>query len=487
MENTFFRNALKGIFAIATAIIFLTQSSTQINAAQITSLSQLDEARVSFTFDDGFASTRIIAAPLLEARGIDGVLYLTSGAPDGTLILDDNQQSIAWNQVQELQNMFGWEIGGHMQTHPETPILSVAQNITEITNSNAAFTANGLRVTNFASPFGAYDNATLTEILKYYKSHRGFADRDTLNSAPYNRAVLRVQSVEATTTVEQVQVWVDQAIANKQWLILVFHDVAPQQNPNYAYTTTTTDLTSIADYVQERVNAGQLKTVTTEQGIAIPGTNMFSNSGFESGVANGWTTDNTNIVKADNNNHGNYVSPEQSVSLTGAATTAHLFSAATAVNANTSYILDSYYNTTGLTSGELGFYVDEYDAAGTWISGKQLGSVANGTIGFFTTLYNNSSVSAISARIQVYVTAGAIGTAYIDNTMFNQVDGNIASISVSPLVNPTPTEQNPASTVEITPTPAIVIAPTASEEDSDNVMLLEENSQTPDGEISEEN
>lgn len=458
------RNILKGTFAAVTAaILFLTQLPAQTYAAQITSLSQLDQAQVSFTFDDGFASTRTLAAPILEARGIDGVLYLTSGSADGSLSLDANQPGATWNQVRELQNMYGWEIGGHMQTHPEMPTRTPAQNIAEITSSNAAFAANGLNVTNFASPFGAYDNATLTEILKYYKSHRGFADRDALNTTPYNKSVLKVQSVETTTTVAQVQAWVDQAVANKQWLILVFHDVAPQQNPNYVYTTTTTDLTAIADYVQARVDSGQLRTVTTEQGIALPGVNVLENSGFEAGIASGWSTDNAEVVKADNNNNGNYSSPSQSISLTGAATTGHLFSATTAVDANTSYILDSFYNATNLTSGEFGFYIDEYDAAGNWVSGQQLGAITNGTIGFFTSLYNVPSPTVRSVRVQTYLTGGATGVAYIDSTVLHSVDGNNNTAPVAQTISPATPEEAPAAP-ETTPAPTITAEPTPVQE-----------------------
>lgn len=437
---------------VLAAILVFAQTPMPAQAAQITNLSQLDEARVSFTFDDGFASTRTLAAPILEARGIDGVLYLTPGYVDGIVTLDDNQPAITWNQVRELQNDFGWEIGGHTNTHPEMPTITAAQNEAELTTSNTAFQTNGLNVTNFASPFGAYDNATVTEILKYYKSHRGFQDRDTLNSTPYKRSVLMVQDVNDVTTPAQVQAWVDQAIAEKRWLILVFHDTAATTNPNYEYTVTTANLTTMANYVQTKVAQGQIKVVTVEQAVTIPGTNVLQNSGFEAGLANGWTTDNTNVVKADNNNHGNYGSPVQSVSLTGTATAGHLFSGLTPVSTTSSYVLDSFVNTTGLTTGELGFYVDEYDTNGNWISGQWLGMVTNGTVGFFTKLYNATSNLVNSIRVQTYLTGGATGTAYIDSLNLYNLDGTPAP-TVTPTATPTvaPTAI-PSGTPSVTPT-----------------------------------
>jgi peptidoglycan/xylan/chitin deacetylase (PgdA/CDA1 family) len=433
---------MKPIIAVFTMVMLLAGQTQAAEAARINSLAELDRARVSFTFDDGFASTRTLAAPILEARGIDGVLYLSSGAPDGTFTLDDNQPAITWEQVRELQNDFGWEIGGHTEMHGELPEISQQQLRAELANSNNAFIANGLNVTNFASPFGAYDNTTLPEILKYYKSQRGFADRESLNVMPYNKSVLMVQSVEEGVTNAQVQAWVDQAIAQKRWLILVYHDIAPQHNPDYIYTNTTAELTAHANYVQSKVNAGQIDAVTIEEGITIPGANVLQNSGFEAGLANGWTTDNTAVVKADNNNNGNYGSPVQSVSLTGTATAGHLFSPQTGVVYNTSYILDVFVNTIGLTSGELGFLIDEYDANGNWISDKWLGAATNGTIGFFTALYNASSELVKSIKVQVYLTAGSTGTAYIDSLNLYNIDGTVVPTGTptpTPIGQPTPT------------------------------------------------
>ncbi len=448
--NNLVNKVVKSLTAFALMAALVLSQAPVASAAKITNLSELNKARVSFTFDDGFASTRTLAAPILEARGIDGVLYLTSGVPDGQITLDDNQPGITWAQVRELQDVYGWEIGGHTRTHVEMPTVTATQNEAELTTSNTAFQANGLNVTNFASPFGAYDNNTIAEILKYYKSHRAFQDRDALNSAPYNRAILMVQDVNDATTPAQVQAWVDQAIANKQWLILVFHDTAVAKNPNYEYTVTTANLTTMANYVQTKVNAGQIQVVTTEQGITIPGANVLQNSGFEAGLANGWNTDNATAVKADNANHGNYGSPTQSVSMTGAASATHLFSGLTNVSFNSSYILDAFYNATGLTAGELGFYVDEYDANGNWISGQWLGMVTNGTVGFFTKLYNATSNLVNSVRVQTYLTGGATGTAYIDSVNLNNIDG-APSVTPTPSAEPTAT---PSGTPSVTPTPA---------------------------------
>ncbi len=448
--NKLVNKVVKSLTAFGLMAALVLAQAPVASAAKIANLTDLNKAQVSFTFDDGFASTRTLAAPILEARGIDGVLYLSSGVPNGTMTLDNNLPGITWAQVKELQNVYGWEIGGHTVNHPEMPTITATQNAAQLTQSNTAFKANGLNVTNFASPFGAYDNATITEILKYYKSHRAFQDVGA-NTAPYNRAILVVQDVNQNVTPAQVQAWVDQAIANKQWLILVFHHTSTTANTGYEYTVTTANLTTMANYVQTKVNAGQIQVTSVEKAITIPGANVIQNSGFEAGLANGWNTDNAAAVKADNANHGNYGSPTQSVSMAGAASATHLFSGLTNVSFNSSYILDAFYNATGLTSGELGFYVDEYDTNGNWISGQWLGMVTNGTIGFFTKLYNATSTLVNSVRIQTYLTGGATGTAYVDSVNLNNIDGAPSVTPTPSVVTPTAT---PSGTPSVTPTPA---------------------------------
>lgn len=90
-------------------------------------------------------------------------------------------------------------------------------------------------VRNFASPYGDYDARVVTEIKKYYQSHRsvdeGFNSKDTFNI--YN---IRVQNILDTTTAAQVSAWIAQAKADKTWLVLVYHRIASNPGPYDSYT-----------------------------------------------------------------------------------------------------------------------------------------------------------------------------------------------------------------------------------------------------------
>ena len=404
------------------------------------------KAQISLTFDDGFLSTYTDALPILTSRDIKGVIYATSGYINNGLT-DDGLPAMSWTQLQNLQNIYGWEVGNHTTTHPELPLLTQAQIISEFTTSKEELEAHGLSVTNLATPFGAYDNIVLTEALKLFDSHRGFADI-AYNSVPSNKAILQVQDINSATTIAQVKTYIDSAIANKQWLILVFHHVAPQLNPTYEYTTTTADLAGIADYIVEK----QIPVVNIRDGIKTPGVNIVSNSDFSNGLTN-WTTGNAQTTLNTSNN-GAAQESSNSAKLTGGTTATHLFSDLISVIPGVDYLLEAFYTTTGVTTGELGFYIDEYDASNNWISGQWLGLVANNTIGFFTKFYETTSSLVSKIGIQTYFTAGATGNAYVDNISLHDL---AATPSATPTLIPSVT---PSATPSVTPTTMPSITPT---------------------------
>jgi hypothetical protein len=166
---------------------------------------------------------------------------------------------------------------------------------------------------------------------------------------------------------------------------------------------------------------------------------LFANSCFIDGIADGWTTDNSTNIKADQqaaattalgnfsaiNGNGAYCDGSSQNALdsvylsnTSATTDSHLFSPTVAVDPTQTYVFNNFVNVTS-TTGEVDFVVDEYNSAGTWISDKYVAGVssanANGVeVGYVNFTYTPSSSSVASARLQV-VAHGAGLTAYYDN------------------------------------------------------------------------
>jgi hypothetical protein len=364
---------------------------------------------------------------------------------------------MTWNNIATIHNTYGWEIGSHTVDHPLTaaadnPNLTNAQLDYEMSGSQAALAAQGYTATDFASPYGDYDNRSLSVIAKYYNSHRTFQDytfpanvNEVTNTFPYyaprstypyNNYLLTVLDVQGNVPVATVESYVDQAKANNQWLILVFHNILPSgastKQADYQYNAS--DLGAIAAYV----NNQNIPVVTVAQGLAS-GTNIMPNSGFNDGIADGWATNDSTAIKADQQatslaGHGSYdgttTGPLNSISISGSASgDTYLLSPKVGVEPGTTYTLTNFVNLTS-TSGEIDFYVDEYNAAGAWIGGKYEQGITGSTnannvqVGDVSFTYTPSTADVASADLQV-IAHGSGTKAYVDNLQWLAPSGTV--------------------------------------------------------------
>lgn len=409
----------KYLVLIATTILFtfIVVIYAPVDQAQ-TALSPR-VAKVSFTFDDGYESTLQNAAPTLQKYNFKGTIYIPTGCINNTGDCRKNVNASAayltWSKIRQLQNIYDWEIAAHTVNHKRLSELDAARKEAEIKGAKDELTKRGFNAVSFASPEGDYDYESLAIIAKYYISHRGFWDQNT-NTWPYNDNILNVVQVQSGVSVEDVKKKVDQAIRKKHWLILVFHDIkenASTDPVDYEYKTA--DLAEIAAYVQIKQQEGLLHSVTVSEGLAKAESNLIVNGTFTNGISNGWTTDNKKQVIKDTALHGQYPSARDSIKIVGTAKDSHLYTPPIVAHANTTYAFKAYVNTLNKTDGEFGFYVDEYDKNGKWISGKWLGAVWLPTVSHFTANYEPTSEHVATFKIQTYFSADAKGSVYVDN------------------------------------------------------------------------
>ncbi|HUD03855.1 MAG TPA: polysaccharide deacetylase family protein [Patescibacteria group bacterium] len=440
---------VKSLFVGGGTIISLMVLVSLVFSGLANAVSYNPGPRISFTFDDGLASAYTLAAPTLAKYGLTGTDYVITGCVGmttvpNTCLANTGTPYMTWAQIVALQNTYSWDVGSHTVDHkclasnatadPEdcqTATLTQAQVITELSASQTALAAQGIKATDFSTPYGDYNNMVLAQIAKYYASMRGFQDQN-INGYPYSDYLLNDYVVlEKTTPVATVEARIDQAIANNQWLVLTFHDIAatPSQTPdNYQYGTA--ELDQIAAYVQAKQTAGLIKNININQGLITSSTNLFANGSFNNGIADGWTTDDPTNITANNGTNGSYPDPVNSVKLVSntAGTATHLFSPKVAVNPNNTYVLKNFLNVQAITSGEVSFYIDEYNASGTWISGQYKTREVSAFVEELNFNYTPSSVAVTQASLQVIVAGQGI-TAYLDNA---QMFPDAAAVSTLP-------------------------------------------------------
>ncbi len=397
-------------------------------------------ANISFTFDDGLNSVATQAAPVLSKYGLTGTSYVVTNCigmvtTPNTCRADSDKTYMTWIQVKDLQNINGWEIGSHTVTHPylatkdasdgQPKVLTAAQVDAELKNSKAALTAQGINATAFAAPYGDYNPKVLAQIAKYYSSNRGFADVNN-NIWPNNAYLINNYQVQAGVSVDQVKAKIDQAIAGKNWLTLTFHDIKinPSTDPDdYEYSTSGLD--QIASYVKSKQVAGLLKNVNVSNGIVSGSNNLFTNSTFNNGITAGWTKDSTTVT-ANAANNGSFPDSANSVKMVSSTKNVHLFSPKVSVSSNSSYLFKSFLNVQSRTSGVVGYYVDEYDNNGNWVSGQYKASEQSIFVEEINFPYVPSSANVKQSRLQIIVSANSGITAFVDNVqMYSSVDSPV--------------------------------------------------------------
>ena len=397
-------------------------------------------ARVSFSFDDGFQSTYTKAAPTLAKYGFSGTSYVPTACIGMTTVpntcqADQDKKYMTWDQVSALKNTYNWEIGSHTNTHPllassdpdvgQPNVLTPQQVIDELAISKNTLASHGITDTTIATPYGDYNPSVLSQIAKYYPGHRGFADTG-YNTWPYSDYLIRTQQVQVGVSVAKVKKYIDTAIANKQWLVLTFHDI---KGSPVDYDYTNANLDKIAAYVKSK----NVQVTTVRQALVEGDNNLLPNGSFNQGISAGWTTDNPPAFTSDNSGNGSYPDSLNSIRMNATTTNSHLFSPLLDVNGASSYVLKSFSNTISKGTGNLGFYIDEYDADGNWISGQYKASQPQAFVDSINFSYKPTNNNVFRARLQIILPANSAINGYLDNIEWFVSEAGVVVPPVQPV------------------------------------------------------
>ncbi len=132
-------------------------------------LSKAPPKPVVLTFDDGF-SDQLKAFALLKKYNMRATFYIIiGGALSNWCVGTERQQGLNcgdsylnWEELAQLNSSGLIEIGAHTLDHPQLTNLSPQAQREQIFNSKQILEQKlGIKVTSFAYPYGAYDQAVM--------------------------------------------------------------------------------------------------------------------------------------------------------------------------------------------------------------------------------------------------------------------------------------------------------------------------------------
>jgi peptidoglycan/xylan/chitin deacetylase (PgdA/CDA1 family) len=210
-------------------------------------------AIITLTFDDAYADTYSVAFPILKQHNIRATVFVV------TSYIGKLSDRLSLGNLLVMQSA-GWEIGSHTVSHRRLTQLTTDQDVYEMKNSKEWLRSHGLFVRSLAYPYGA-ENSSIRELsMQFYDVSRSTTSSCvSYRSIPSDNCVLGVSMpVDHSNTFR----YIDNAIAEKSWLIFYLHNLSP----NGTIVDNGQDFHEVVDYLAQKVMLGQLEVVTLING-----------------------------------------------------------------------------------------------------------------------------------------------------------------------------------------------------------------------------
>jgi len=218
-----------------------------------------NKAIVTLTFDDYLSQSFYDTAyQSFKNHNMAGTMY-----PVSSYITDPYFPKMSKEHFIEMVN-YGIEIGSHTVSHPHLPEITQALVDYELTESKKAIEQYiWSPIVSFASPYWEYNDSVLSQIKNYYESHRTV--EEWYNSKNYfDQYRIKAMNATSSTTPEMVLQWVDQAIADKSWLVITYHDIV---NNGWLYTNTPAHIEAVLAWLDYRRSLWLLDVKTNKDAI----------------------------------------------------------------------------------------------------------------------------------------------------------------------------------------------------------------------------
>jgi peptidoglycan/xylan/chitin deacetylase (PgdA/CDA1 family) len=233
----------------------------------------INQGFVSLTFDDGYYSAYSKGVPILDAAGLKCTFYTIT-----TLVGDTVDGYVTLSQLQSLYKN-GHEIGNHTRTHPFLSTVSSTQLTSETSGAQQDLQTWGFNPTTFAYPYDDYGGSSTSAVVAAVKGTgvRGARDSDY---GGYNNSTsfpLLLDSMPSeydlsTDNVATVTGWIQQAVANKMWVIILWHRV-DETDPSTGAPNPISVPSAVIQGVVNYIVQNSIHVVTDSEGLVVENLN----------------------------------------------------------------------------------------------------------------------------------------------------------------------------------------------------------------------
>jgi len=262
-----------------------------------------EKGLISFTFDDGYKSI-YTALNNDELGGFTGTVYMTVNELVGATECEEENYGCYEDYMTktELKTLVqkGFEVGSHTRTHKESLVDDGKEKDFkyEINGSRLDLLKDGFdnqKITNLAYPFGKFSPSIIEKLKSAGFLGARTVDPDVLNFKNTNPFELHARQINSDTELEEVKGWINEAVNQKGWLILVIHEIEEVNCDVKEYCTTKKMLNDISSYIKS-LGEDKIDVLTVSEGLGkmghLPSEESIS---FEQGDIEVYTKNNESI------------------------------------------------------------------------------------------------------------------------------------------------------------------------------------------------
>lgn len=232
-----------------------------------------DQALVTLSYDDGYMNWYSKALPLHVKYNMPGTFNINTYHFE-----EKNDQFMYYGEVWVAADK-GIEIGAHTHKHQRLEITEevTKEQIIEDLKTNIAYLDSiDIDVKTLAAPNSVYSDEMRDIVKEHFVGVRVFGSE--LNTRDnYDPYWLKSYAVTNTTPLEEIKGWIDDAVENNAWLIIMLHNVVDETTPGCAngedecdelYDISTANLEQLMAYISS-FSRDELLPVSTYEGLQM--------------------------------------------------------------------------------------------------------------------------------------------------------------------------------------------------------------------------